>query len=126
MKEREIVTINDLQEKIWKFGEERPVWQEGQTARQLAVGIVEESVELLHCFRFSNEGEGNIDEELADIFIVALTFAQVTGINVIDVVLEKLKKMENEFPKEYFQEGRFKERYLQTKNERNRNNLLTS
>jgi len=110
----EKLTVNQLQEAIWSFGDDRPVWRAGQQARQLAIGLTEETSELLHCFRFSEEGEG-FDEELADIFIAAFNFAEVTGVNVVEAVLSKLERMEDRYPVSSFLEGEFGSSYLEAK-----------
>lgn len=107
------MSINELQSKVWQFGEERPVWRAGQDIRQLAVGIVQEAAELMSCFRFGQRGD--IEEELADIFISSFNFAQEAGIDVAAAVLAKLEKMNARYPVESFQEGEFGANYLEVK-----------
>ena len=49
-------TIQDLKEKVKKFCEDRD-WDKYHNAKDLAIGIITESSELLEKFRFKSEKE---------------------------------------------------------------------
>jgi NTP pyrophosphatase (non-canonical NTP hydrolase) len=111
-------SLDQLQELVWGFGNNRPLWREGQTPRQLAVGIVEESVELLSLFRFSDDICIECGQEAADILIGLLNFTKSAGIDLTGEVLTKLAIMEDKYPIENFQGGSFGNNYIETKNNR--------
>lgn len=79
-------TIDDLKNKIRRFCEDRD-WDQYHNAKDLAIGIITESSELLEYFRFKTNEEveqlfknpkkkSEMSEELADIFHFVLRLAQ--------------------------------------------------
>ena len=76
--------IHDMQNQVREFCEARK-WDPYHNAKDLAIGIITESSELLEHFRFVSESEISdrfknrrieIEDEVADIFFMLLRFCQ--------------------------------------------------
>jgi len=102
--------IHELKEKIKQFCQERD-WDQYHNPKDLAIGIITESAELLEHFRFKSEAEveamlknpekkAEISEELADIFYFVLRLAQKYDINLVEVLDKKLEKNRQKYPVE--------------------------
>lgn len=101
-------TINELKNIVKKFCEERE-WDQFHNPKDLAIGISTEANELLDLFRFKSDAEINeimqnykkrekIGEELADIFYMALRFAQRFDFDISNELKEKMKKNVDKYP----------------------------
>ncbi|HMK45284.1 MAG TPA: nucleotide pyrophosphohydrolase [Methanocella sp.] len=86
-------------------------WDQYHNPKDLAIGIITESSELLELFRFRNEAEmdlmlkddekrGKICEELADVLFFTLRFAQLYDIDLTAEFYKKMKKNELHYPVE--------------------------
>ncbi|MBE5948760.1 MAG: nucleotide pyrophosphohydrolase [Lachnospiraceae bacterium] len=104
------MSINDLQETIKKFCEERD-WDQFHNPKDLAIGISTEANELLDIFRFKSEEEmkaqfqeesirTHIEEEVADVLFFVLRFAQMNNINLEKCIEDKLRKNAKKYPVE--------------------------
>ena len=104
--------INELKEKVKKFCEARD-WDQFHNAKDLAIGIITESSELLEHFRFKSEKEvdemfknskkkDEISEEMADVFYFLLRLAQRYDIDLASELTKKLEKNEKRYPLEGF------------------------
>lgn len=102
--------IHELKEKIRQFCQERD-WDQYHNPKDLAIGIITESAELLEHFRFKSDAEveamfknpekkAEISEELADIFYFVLRLAQKYDINLVEVLDKKLDKNRQKYPVE--------------------------
>jgi NTP pyrophosphatase (non-canonical NTP hydrolase) len=98
--------IKQLKEMVKAFCEERD-WDQYHNAKDLAIGIITESSELLEHFRFKSEKEveevinqrkGEISEELADILFFILRLAQRYDIDVSSEFQKKMKKNTKKYP----------------------------
>ncbi|MBU0629190.1 MAG: nucleotide pyrophosphohydrolase [Nanoarchaeota archaeon] len=99
--------IQELKDKIKKFCEERD-WNQFHNAKDLAIGIITESSELLEHFRFKSENEveeilnsdkrKEVTEELADIMFFVLRLAQRYDIDLSTELEEKIKKSAEKYP----------------------------
>lgn len=98
------------QVKLWvrQFCEDRN-WDPYHSPKDLAIGLVTESSELLELFRFVPEAEiaklmedENVREkmadELADSLYFILRFAQMYGFDLSSAVQAKLKKNAKKYP----------------------------
>ena len=101
-------SISQLKEKIKKFCEERD-WDQYHNAKDLAIGIITESSELLEKFRFKSPNEADlmlkdkgkrqeISEEMADIFYFLLRLAQKYEIDLSSELNKKIFKNEKKYP----------------------------
>ena len=85
--------IKDLIEKIHKFSEERD-WDQFHDAKNIAVALSIEASELLECYLWKSPDEANPDkvkEELADVLNYALMMADKLGLDVKEIVEEKIR-----------------------------------
>ena len=84
-------TVQDLKDKVHHFCNQRQ-WDPYHNAKDLAIGMVTESSELLEIFRFKNQREVErilenprtrigVCEELADILHTLLRFSQKFGMD---------------------------------------------
>jgi NTP pyrophosphatase (non-canonical NTP hydrolase) len=84
-------------------------WSKFHNPKDLAIGIVTEGSELLALFRFKSNEEINkmlsdessvlnIKHELADVLFFVLRFSQITGIELTEAFLDKMKLNEMRYP----------------------------
>lgn len=99
-------TIYELMAKYSDFCNERN-WTKFHNPKDLAIGISTEANELLELFRFKNTEESidfinnnkdKIEEEIADILLFTLRFAELNKIDLSDVVYKKMAKNELKYP----------------------------
>lgn len=101
-------TLESLKNKIQKFCEDRN-WDQFHGPKDLAVGAVTESSELLEIFRFVKDQDceallkdekvfPDICDELADVFFFVLRFAQKNKIDLTQALQQKMKKNEAKYP----------------------------
>lgn len=102
--------ISDLKSKVKTFCTDRD-WDQYHSAKDLSIGIITESSELLENFRFKSEREeqrifadsskkAEISEELADVLFFVLRFAQKYGIDLSSSLEKKLEKNRKRYPVE--------------------------
>ena len=102
--------IHELKEKVRKFSEDRD-WDQYHNAKDLAVGVILESAELLDHFRFKSEKEveemfknpekkEQISEEMADVLHLILRLAQKYDVDLTSTLDRKMKKNEKKYPLE--------------------------
>ncbi len=87
------------------FRDERN-WKQFHTPKDLAISITLEASELLECFQWSagnlvvEEHKAAMEEELADILIYAVSFADAIGSDIPTIIREKLAKNGVKYPVE--------------------------
>lgn len=102
--------IHELKEKVKEFCEKRD-WDQYHNAKELAIGIITESSELLEHFRFksheeieemfkSQEKKDKISEEVADVFYFLLRLCQKYDLDLTTVLNKKMEKNEKNYPLE--------------------------
>ena len=100
--------VHELKEKIKAFCEQRN-WNEVHTAKELAIGMITESAELLEHFRFKSEEQveemfldkkkkAEIEEEIGDLLLFLLRFCQKYDIDITTEFHKKLEKTEKKYP----------------------------
>lgn len=95
--------IKQLTEKILEFRDARD-WHKFHNPKDLSLSLSLEASELLETFQWKTSEEaveknlGNMMDELADIFIYTLLFANETGIDLGKAVEQKLKKNIEKYP----------------------------
>jgi len=101
-------TMGALREAVQKFVSARN-WAVYHTPKNLASSIAIEAAEIMEHFQWLTIEEGNalmeendaraeVADELADVMIYCLSFANATGIDVSDAILKKLAHNETRFP----------------------------
>ena len=87
----------ELIDKILKFRDDRN-WKQFHNPKDLAISINLEAAELLENFQWTgsdteiSEKLENITEELADVVIYCIYMADVLGLDMDEVILDKLSK----------------------------------
>ena len=94
-------TINE----ILKFRDERD-WKQFHNPKDLAISISLEAAELLEVFQWSAEDlncENKVEkirEELADVVNYCVLMADVCGLNLDEIVMEKIQRNREKYPVE--------------------------
>jgi NTP pyrophosphatase (non-canonical NTP hydrolase) len=112
----EKTTIAELKEAVAAFIAGRD-WERFHTSKNLAMSIAIEAAEIMEHFQWGSIEEGQklmedadakaeVGDELADVLIYCLSFANQAGIDVSEVVRKKLARNEERFPVEEYR-GRY-------------------
>lgn len=94
---------NETIDKIKAFRDERD-WSQFHNPKDLAISISLEAAELLEVFQWSGadldctEGDARIREELADILSYAILLADRCGIDMDEILREKLQRNAEKYP----------------------------
>lgn len=90
-------------DRVRKFTEDRD-WDQFHSPVNLAQSIAIEAGELLECYQWSENGDGvdisHVKEELADVIIYCQNMLDKLGLNVDEIVNEKMAKNEAKYPVE--------------------------
>jgi NTP pyrophosphatase (non-canonical NTP hydrolase) len=92
--------IQEIISKLIDFRNERD-WEQFHNTKDLALAISIEANELLELFLWKTPEEADkqkLKEELADIFSFAFLLAHKEGLDVKEIVLEKLKANSMKYP----------------------------
>lgn len=92
--------IEKIIEALRKFRDDRE-WSQFHNSKDLALAISIEAAELLELFLWKNPEEADIQkikEELADVFIFSMFLADKYGINVSEIINEKLASNSRKYP----------------------------
>ena len=96
-------TVKELTEKVRAFCSERD-WDQFHNPKDLAISISLEAAELLEVFQWSgtdvsNEGkQEKIKEELADVLNYCVLMADACGLDIDEIVQEKIKVNNEKYP----------------------------
>ena len=94
--------IEVITAELVKFRNERD-WEQFHNPKDLALAISVEAGELLELFLWKNAEEANEDkvkEELADVFAFAFLMADKYGLDVKQILLDKMKANGEKYPVE--------------------------
>ncbi|MCD6483772.1 MAG: nucleotide pyrophosphohydrolase [Candidatus Odinarchaeota archaeon] len=102
------ITISHLKKIVDKFVSERD-WEKYHTPKNLAESISIEAAELLELFQWRNDREiemfledpkfvSEIEEELADILIYCISFANRLNIDISRAISSKMEKNKRKYP----------------------------
>jgi NTP pyrophosphatase (non-canonical NTP hydrolase) len=100
--------LGSLQEAVSRFSEDRD-WNQFHSVKNLFLALVGEigevaeiiqwkSDEDIETFLYSPEGKNRIGEEIADVFIYLMRFAERTGIDLVQATYSKLALNETKYP----------------------------
>ena len=98
--------LEALQELVRRFRDERD-WEQFHTPKDLAAAIAIEAAELQELFLWQDadtqattvaDRNEAVRHEIADVVILALAFAEATGIDLGAAILEKLRINEDKYP----------------------------
>jgi dCTP diphosphatase len=97
-------TIQELKDLVARFRDERN-WRVHHSPKNLAMSIAIEAAELMEHFQWDDYGEDDkkaVADELADILVYCMNFADTLGIDVASSFRSKLKDAEIKYPVETF------------------------
>ena len=95
--------MNDFEQiiqRLIEFRNERN-WEQFHNPKDLALAINVEAGELFELFLWKNPDDANkekVKEELADVFAFAFLLANKYGLDVKQIVLEKIQKNAEKYP----------------------------
>lgn len=103
-------TVGELRQRVLAFARERD-WEQFHAPKNLSMALAAEAGELMEHFLWSTPGESReqandpskrskIEEELADVVIYALEFANMTGIDVAAAIEAKMAANARKYPVE--------------------------
>lgn len=102
--------IEDLKKRILAFAQERD-WEQFHSPKNLSMAISAEAAELMEHFLWQSAESSRkevleeplrekITEEIADILIFAIEFANISKIDIATAITEKMKKNALKYPVE--------------------------
>lgn len=87
-------------ERVRKFSSDRD-WEQFHTPENVAKSICIEAAELLECFQWNNDYNKNkVEEELADVLCYCINMADAIGVDLEEIILNKMAKNEVKYPVE--------------------------
>lgn len=90
--------MNDIKEKLRLFNKARD-WEQFHTPENLAKSISIEAAELLECFQWNNEYDIHaVSDEVADIVMYCIMFADKINIDLKKEILRKLDENNKKYP----------------------------
>ena len=103
-------SLQVLKDQVKAFAVERD-WEQFHTPKNLSMAIAAEAAELMEHFLWKGSGESahvlddpakraEIAEELADILIFSLEFANIAGLDVATIIEEKMRSNAVKYPVE--------------------------
>lgn len=103
------VTLAELKARVLAFAEERE-WLQFHSPKNLSMAIAAESAELMEHFLWSDSEQSHtlldgakrnqIEEELADIMIYSIEFANVAGVDLASAISAKMEQNARKYPVE--------------------------
>ncbi len=97
------MTFEEAQKKALAFRKERD-WEQFHNPKDLAISICLEAAELLEAFQWSGanltmpDKREYIAEELADVTIYCIYLADALGVDLADIVSDKIDANANKYP----------------------------
>ncbi|ERJ12275.1 nucleotide pyrophosphohydrolase [Haloplasma contractile] len=95
----------ELIKEVLKFRDERN-WKQYHNAKDLAISLNLEASELLENFQWTSTEEAvvknkeNISDELADVLMYCILFADAVDVDIENAIKNKLKKNKEKYPVE--------------------------
>lgn len=94
--------IDQILAELRRFNQERD-WDQFHNGKDLALAISIEANELLECFLWKSPEDAKpekIREELADVLSYAFQMADKYGLDIQDIMLEKIRRNAEKYPVE--------------------------
>ena len=95
-----MLEIKKLTEALTKFRDARD-WNQFHNPKDLAIALNIEAGELLELFLWKSHEQANIEdikEELADVLSFALLLADRYGLDISEIIMNKIKKNAEKYP----------------------------
>lgn len=102
--------LQEIKDRVLAFAKARD-WEQFHAPKNLSMAIATEAAELMEHFlwqspeasRTQMEGaelRAKVEEELADVFIFAIEFANITGMDIATIIESKMKRNAAKYPVE--------------------------
>lgn len=93
--------LDALQKRIDIFNKERE-WDQFHSPSNLAKSISIEAGELLECFQWNEQKYdlSNVKDELADVMSYCIQMANVLGVDIVQIINDKIDSSEKKYPVE--------------------------
>lgn len=94
--------LEELRQVIVKFTQERD-WDKFHNGKDLSLALSIEAAELNEAFLWKDASKVNVDkvkEELADVFNYAILIADKYGLDIKQIVLDKIRRNAEKYPVE--------------------------
>ena len=102
--------LQEIKDRVLAFAKERD-WEQFHAPKNLSMAIAAEAAELMEHFLWQSpeascsdmEAENlrsKVEEELADVFIFAIEFANMTDIDIATIIDTKMKRNAEKYPVE--------------------------
>lgn len=97
----EDISMERVVKEIIEFNKERE-WDQFHAPVHLAKSIVIEAAELLECFQWNDTtyDKNHVCEELADVMNYCIVMADKLGVDIEEILLQKLEKNRIKYPVE--------------------------
>jgi len=98
--------LDELQQRLLMFAKERD-WEQFHAPKNLAMALAVEAAEIMEHFQWLSEAQSEslsedkrreVGYELADVFIYTLRLAQRLGVNLPQLVEQKIQINEQKYP----------------------------
>lgn len=90
--------MEEVIKRICKFRDDRD-WKQFHTPENLSKSIIIEAAELLENFQWNGEyDEVNVKEELADVMNYCILLADCLGLDIVQIINDKIDKNELKYP----------------------------
>tara|TARA_B110000259_G_C13743760_1_gene293546 strand:+ start:182 stop:502 length:321 start_codon:yes stop_codon:yes gene_type:complete len=92
--------MEEIIERLKKFRDERE-WSQFHNTKDLSLALSIEANELLEVFLWKSADQADIEkvkEELADVFAYAFLLADSYGLDVKEIIFDKIKKNAEKYP----------------------------
>ena len=90
--------MKEIKNRVLQFTHDRD-WDQFHSPENLAKSISIEAGELLECFQWNNEfKKEDVVDELADIVNYCILMADKLGVDLEEIVINKMKKNEEKYP----------------------------
>ena len=94
--------INEILDALKKFRDDRD-WEQFHNPKDLAVALNVEAGELLELFLWKHHDDANVEKvkrELADVFSFAILLADKYGVDIKQIILDKVAENAVKYPVE--------------------------
>lgn len=102
--------LQEIKDRVLAFAKERD-WEQFHSPKNLSMAISAEAAELMEHFLWQSPEasrtdvnaeklRAKVEEELADVFIFAIEFANITGIDIAAIIEAKMKRNAEKYPVE--------------------------
>ncbi|MGB0344940.1 MAG: nucleotide pyrophosphohydrolase [Coraliomargarita sp.] len=102
--------LQEIKDRVLAFARERD-WEQFHSPKNLSMAIAAEAAELMEHFLWQSPDQSHgdmeakelrekVEQELADIFIFAIEFANVTGMDISGIIEAKMKRNAEKYPVE--------------------------